>query len=72
MYIRLEVKIFVWIILKRKILAVDYILSRGGQGELGCMVCYVSIEMIDHHCAECETSGVLLECLLPDKNGTRR
>ncbi len=65
--ILLKVKIFVWLVLLRKVLTVDNLLKRGWTGETGCVLCSVQTESLDHLFMSCGAIRSLLMRLLPNK-----
>lgn len=68
--IPLKVKIFVWLVLKSKILTIDNLHKRSWPGEQDCVLCLDTEETIDHFFAMCEMTRILLECLMSNKKGT--
>ncbi|XP_020112123.1 uncharacterized protein LOC109726747 [Ananas comosus] len=65
--IPLKVKIFVWLVLKRKVLTKNNLLKRGWNGELVCVLCSLQPETVDHLFVGCEFTCALLESQLSNK-----
>lgn len=63
----LKVKIFVWIVLHRKVLTVDNLRKRGWSGEESCVFCLDVSETVDHLFVECQCIKALLSRFLPNK-----
>ncbi len=68
--IPLKVKIFVRLVLRRRVLAVDILLKRGWISSANCVLCSDSEETADHLFVTCPFSRSLLECLLSNKRET--
>nr|CAD1817778.1 unnamed protein product [Ananas comosus var. bracteatus] len=51
--IPLKVKVFYWLVLKKKILTMDNLVKRGWTGNTSCVLCGSEIETIDHLFTQC-------------------
>ncbi len=67
----LKVKIFVWLVLRRRVLTVDNLLKRGWYGDTTCVLCSRQTETGDHLFAGCDVSKDILESLLANKKEIR-
>ncbi len=63
----LKVKIFVWLVLKGRVLTADNLFKRGWNGEGRCALCTDDDETIGHLFLECPRTKDLLNVLLPNK-----
>ncbi len=63
----LKVKIFIWLVLKRRVLTMDILLKRGWSGTDIYVFCSCTAETADHLFVACEVSSSLLESLFPNK-----
>ncbi len=69
--IPLKVKIFVWLVLRRRVLTVDLLLKRGWSGVDHCVMCRGAPESVDHLFLGCDYSSNLLITLLPHYTALR-
>ncbi len=63
----LKVKIFVWLVLKCKVLTKDMLVRRGWDGDDRCALCLYELETVDHLFSGCSTIKAVLLTLLPNK-----
>ncbi len=63
----LKVKIFVWLVLKKRVLTADNLLKRGRSGEGMCSLCSEGGETMEHLFMSCPFTKDLLLGLLPNK-----
>ncbi len=63
----LKVKIFVWLLIRKKVLTADNLSKRGWSGEGRCALCTNEDETVDHLFMVCPFTKALLEALLPNK-----
>ncbi len=69
--ISLKVEIFVWLVLKRRVLTADKLLKRGWSKSGNYALCSSRVKTADHLFATCEIASLLLEGLLPNKREVR-
>ncbi len=67
----LKVKIFVWLVLRRRMLTADLLLKRGWNGNGNCALCLGANETADHLFAGCAFTNSLLESLVLRKAAVR-
>ncbi len=61
------VKVFGWLLLKRRLLTNDNLLKRGWSGDTECVLCGEQTETLDHLFLFCQTTRGLLQGLMVDK-----
>lgn len=67
----LKVKIFVWLVLKNKVLTKDNLMKRGWSGDESCVFCLEDTETVNHLFAVCSGTTAMFEGLLPNKRRYR-
>ncbi len=65
--IPLKVKIFLWLVLKKRVLTADNMAKRGWTGPGVCPMCEVESETVDHLFLGCPFSAQLLDSLLQNR-----
>ncbi len=68
----LKVRIFIWLVLKRRVMTRDILLKRGWTGFGLCCLCLEAEETADHLFVGCEFAKSILERLLCNKRAVRR
>ncbi len=63
----LKVKVFGWLLLKRRLLTKDNLLKRGWTGDPECALCGMAAETVDHLFLRCPTTRSLLLWALTNK-----
>ncbi len=66
-HVPLKVKIFIWTVLKRKVLTKDRLIRRGWVGDDWCALCLDEPETMDHLFTGCPVGKAVLSSLLPNK-----
>jgi zinc-binding in reverse transcriptase len=65
--IPLKIKIFMWLVRRKRILTKDQLLKRGWQGDLSCIFCG-QLETIDHLLVNCSIARVIWEWIASFNN----
>lgn len=67
----LKVKIFLWLVLKNKVLTVDNLKKRRWSGDDKCVFCLEEAEIVDHLFVGCVNTSTILEGLFLNKHFLR-
>lgn len=61
-----KVKVFLWLVLKKRLLTIDNLLRRRWSGYIVCVMCGVDLETVDHLLVGCVASKFLFISLLDE------